>query len=57
MVIFRMEGWEEMESKEVKEKGKNKQTSRKQQETNTKNVWKIYIGRDSVLINSKLNRH
>jgi hypothetical protein len=29
MVIFRMEGLEEMESKEFKEKGKNKQTSSK----------------------------
>jgi hypothetical protein len=29
MVIFRMEGWEERESKEGKEKGNNKQTSKK----------------------------
>jgi hypothetical protein len=45
-----------MESKEVKEKGKNKQTSRKNK-TNKQKVSKIETGRDSVLINSKLNRH
>jgi hypothetical protein len=32
MVIFRMEGWEEMESEDLKKKGKtNKQTSMKKQ--------------------------
>jgi hypothetical protein len=28
LVIFRMEGWEEMESKEVKGKGKNKEVEK-----------------------------
>jgi hypothetical protein len=32
-----MEEWEEWESKKVKEKGKNKQTIKKQNKTNNKN--------------------
>jgi hypothetical protein len=37
LVIFRTEGWERMESKEVKGKGKNKQVEKKQnKETNKK---------------------
>jgi hypothetical protein len=31
MVIFRIEVWEEIESKEVKEKGKNKQIEKAKQ--------------------------
>jgi hypothetical protein len=50
-----MEGWEERESKEGKEKGKNKQV--KKQNKQTKNSVKDINRRDSVLINSKLNRH
>jgi hypothetical protein len=41
-----------MESKEVKEKGKNKYKKRKEKQKTFKD-----INRDSVLINSKLNRH
>jgi hypothetical protein len=47
-----------MENKEVKEKGKNKQTSRKKQiKESNKKVSKIYTGSFSILIDSKLNRH
>jgi hypothetical protein len=44
-----------MESKEVKET--NKQTSRKKSKQTTKKVSKILTGRQTVLVNSKLNRH
>jgi hypothetical protein len=37
MVIFRMEGWEEMESKKVKEKGKtNRQVGKNKTKNQTK---------------------
>jgi hypothetical protein len=45
-----MEGWEERESKEVKERGKNQQTSKNKQ---TNKIFKDKTERDSVLINSK----
>jgi hypothetical protein len=36
MAISRMEGWEERESTETKEKGKNKQTNKQTNETELK---------------------
>jgi hypothetical protein len=55
MVISKMEGWEERESKEGKEKGKNK-TNKQKTQTNKKQSQRNVQG-DSVLINSKLDRH
>jgi hypothetical protein len=57
--MFRMECERRWQGKKLKKKGKtNEQTSSEKQNKETnKKVSKIYTGRDSVLINSKLNRH
>jgi hypothetical protein len=49
MVIFRMEGWEEKESKEVKEKGK-KQINRQVGKNKTKNQTKKFQRYKQVLL-------
>jgi hypothetical protein len=40
LVIFRLEGWEEMESKDVKGKGKNKEVGKKKTEQRNKKSFK-----------------
>jgi hypothetical protein len=46
LVIFRMEEWEEMESKEVKGKRKNKDVEKNRTKKQTKKVSKIKTGRE-----------
>jgi hypothetical protein len=57
LVIFRMEGWEEMESKEVKGKGKNNKEVEKNKTKKQTKKFQREKRRDSVLIKCKLKRH